>query len=256
MLGRSGLYRQQNIERRKWMSVREWAELCAKEELRTPGIDDVSLKVAEADAPPAKKKGKGRKKELVMVKTEDIDVSVDEEPLLAVQPQREESPLTEMDDLDQAPASDEDFDNHDPSALSEHISGEHPGDDDGQCERDNAHNDGNDGEPDKEDTPACPAAKRKVKRKSRARFSKPKPKAKTPRPMRFSQTRAGRALALELRERLDDEFFAAFDPIVDWLPPNTSPHDYTNEFCAKLERKYWRNVGLGRAAWYGADSSG
>ena len=47
ILGRSSLYRTQNIERRKWMSVREWADMCAKTKLRTPGVDDVALKVAE-----------------------------------------------------------------------------------------------------------------------------------------------------------------------------------------------------------------
>ena len=46
MPGRSCLYRQQNIEKRKVMSVREWSELCAKDDLRAPGVDDVELKAA------------------------------------------------------------------------------------------------------------------------------------------------------------------------------------------------------------------
>ena len=141
------------------MSIREWVELCAKEKPWTSGINDVSLKVAEADAPPTKKKGKGREKELIIVKTEDIDISVDKEPLSAIQLQREESPLTEMDDLDQGLAFNKDLNNHNPSALSEHISGEHPRDDNGQCEHDNTHDDRNNGEPDKEDTPACSVTK-------------------------------------------------------------------------------------------------
>ena len=74
--------------------------------------------------------------------------------------------------------------------------------------------------------------------------------------MRFSQTRASRAATLEKHTTLDDAFWETFDPVADRLPPNTSPHDYTNEFCAKLERKFRRNIGLGRAAWYGADSAG
>ena len=74
--------------------------------------------------------------------------------------------------------------------------------------------------------------------------------------MRFSQTRASRAATLEKHTTLDDAFWETFDPVADRLPPNTSPHDYTNEFCAKLERKFWRDIGLGRAAWYGADSAG
>ncbi|KAI6152983.1 JmjC domain, hydroxylase-domain-containing protein [Pisolithus thermaeus] len=43
MLGRGGLFRQENVEKRKVMSVREWAELCDKEEFRAPGIDDLDI---------------------------------------------------------------------------------------------------------------------------------------------------------------------------------------------------------------------
>ena len=43
MFGHGGLFRQENVEKRRVMSVREWAELCAKEELRAPGVDDVGL---------------------------------------------------------------------------------------------------------------------------------------------------------------------------------------------------------------------
>jgi len=43
MLGRGGLFRQENVEKRRIMSVREWSELCAKEELRAPGVDDIGL---------------------------------------------------------------------------------------------------------------------------------------------------------------------------------------------------------------------
>ena len=38
MMGRAGLFRQQNIEKRKIMSVLEWAELCAKDELLGRGV--------------------------------------------------------------------------------------------------------------------------------------------------------------------------------------------------------------------------
>lgn len=43
MFGDRGLFRAQNVEKRKWMSVREWAELCAKEDFRAPSIHDVGL---------------------------------------------------------------------------------------------------------------------------------------------------------------------------------------------------------------------
>ena len=43
MLGNAGLYRQQNMEKRKTMSVREWAELCGKEEYRAPAVHEVTV---------------------------------------------------------------------------------------------------------------------------------------------------------------------------------------------------------------------
>ncbi|KIM44364.1 hypothetical protein M413DRAFT_379857 [Hebeloma cylindrosporum] len=50
MRGSGGLFRQENMEKRKLMSVREWAELCNKAEFRTPGIQDVGLGSRGANA--------------------------------------------------------------------------------------------------------------------------------------------------------------------------------------------------------------
>ena len=44
MIGQGGRFQQQNIEKRRTMSVREWAELCAHEELRAPGVNDVGVR--------------------------------------------------------------------------------------------------------------------------------------------------------------------------------------------------------------------
>ena len=41
MLGHSCLYRQQNTEKRKAMSVREMVRVVCKDDLRAPGVDDV-----------------------------------------------------------------------------------------------------------------------------------------------------------------------------------------------------------------------
>ncbi|TFK68895.1 JmjC-domain-containing protein [Pluteus cervinus] len=43
MLGSSGLFRQENMEKRKIMSVCEWVELCSKDEFRAPGVSEVGL---------------------------------------------------------------------------------------------------------------------------------------------------------------------------------------------------------------------
>lgn len=54
----------------------------------------------------------------------------------------------------------------------------------------------------------------------------------------------------------DAAFLESFDMKTGWLPPNTRLEDYTPEFCKELERQYWRNCGLSKPAWYGADMQG
>ena len=70
------------------------------------------------------------------------------------------------------------------------------------------------------------------------------------------QTRAEKEAALARRASLDDAFLDSFDPATAWLPRNTLSSDYTPAFCNTLERRFWRNCGLGRAAWYDADTAG
>ncbi len=62
MMGHAGLFRQQNIEKRKIMSVREWAELCSKEEFRGPGVDDIGLHARATNGTAKVKTRRGRKK--------------------------------------------------------------------------------------------------------------------------------------------------------------------------------------------------
>ncbi len=52
------------------------------------------------------------------------------------------------------------------------------------------------------------------------------------------------------------EFYQNFRPTEDWLPPDTKVEDYTPEACATMERKFWKNIGLGEPSWYGADLQG
>ena len=59
MVGTAGLYRVQNIEKRRLMSVREWYELCARDELRTPGVYDGDRRAR--GAPPAPRTSRGRR---------------------------------------------------------------------------------------------------------------------------------------------------------------------------------------------------
>ncbi|KAF9221048.1 JmjC-domain-containing protein [Gyrodon lividus] len=52
MLGRGGLFRQENVEKRRVMSVREWAELCNKDEFRAPGVEGVGLHARSTQVKP------------------------------------------------------------------------------------------------------------------------------------------------------------------------------------------------------------
>jgi hypothetical protein len=73
------------------------------------------------------------------------------------------------------------------------------------------------------------------------------------------KTRGKRTQTKEQREAIrahDLTFVDRFEPHKDWLPPATQASDYTVDFCQELERTYWRNLGIGRPAWYGADSQG
>jgi len=55
MVGISGLFRQQNIEKRRVYSLREWFELGMSDDFRTPGVEEVRRDLKRAVA------GTGRK---------------------------------------------------------------------------------------------------------------------------------------------------------------------------------------------------
>ncbi|KAJ7602398.1 JmjC domain, hydroxylase-domain-containing protein [Mycena polygramma] len=169
MRGRAGLFRQENVEKRKLMSVREWAELCAKDEFRAPGKDQVGLHnnpSAQIPLRSRKKKPKGS------------------------------DPKDDQQDLPK------------PEAIAEDVAMASPP---------------NSASPDPEDA---------------------KPDATKTRNRRVE------------RADKDASFIETFTPHTDWLPPGTTATDYTPEFCSKLERAFWRNCGLGKPAWYGADTMG
>ncbi|KAF9073520.1 JmjC domain, hydroxylase-domain-containing protein [Rhodocollybia butyracea] len=169
MLGQTGLFRQQNVEKRKTMSVREWAEFCAQPDYRAPSVAEVGL---HARTTVKAKTRRTRKKdpELMRVKEEPVD-----------------------------------------DAFADSIRTSHS---------------------------ATPGDGEDVK-------SKPK-----------SNRRQVQKLTEAEKEEKDAAFLEAFDPESGWLPPNTKAQDYTPEFCAKLERHYWRNMGWGKSPWYGADTQG
>ncbi|KAF9472723.1 hypothetical protein BDN70DRAFT_818235 [Pholiota conissans] len=211
MLGSAGLFRQENMEKRKLMSVREWVELCTKDEFRAPGVQDVGLSsrnmntpIRTTTRPPRKAKQKA-------------DASTSEASKRA--------PLV----IKEEPADD----CHSLGAIPVHSAATPPN---------------------SEGTPPPTAGPNKTnKSKKKKAVVKQEPK---PRPKRVGQTREAREASLAERAARDRTFLEVFDPSDEWLPPNTKAVDYTPEFCQKLERHYWRNCGLGKSAWYGADTLG
>jgi len=205
MLGRGGLFRQENMEKRKVMSVREWAELCAKDDFRAPGVNEVGLHARSANYKPKAKKSK---KKGETAKAESLGPDI-----IAIKQEPNDATL---------------FDtglNHQPIVLSP---------------------------PSSIATPISPTAPDNADAESDAKsVEKAVGKGR-----RVAQTRGAREASLADRSARDTEFLQTFDPHADWLPSGTKPTDYTPGFCQKLERQYWRNCGLGRPAWYGADTQG
>ncbi|KAI6017850.1 JmjC domain, hydroxylase-domain-containing protein [Pisolithus marmoratus] len=208
MLGRGGLFRQENVEKRKVMSVREWAELCTKDEFRTPGVDDVGIHArgTRIDSRPLR----GRRTRADSRKAESVEPDEPNTPLTKEELQR--TPPTIL----RPPTQTRPSIRHRIPLVNVKMSIW------------------------TEDPVTTPTLQ-----------GVPKSKGK-----RVAQTRAAREASLAERAVKDKAFIDVFDPRKDWLPPNTKNADYTPEFCQKLERQYWRNCGLGKPAWYGADMQG
>ncbi|KAH6904857.1 jumonji superfamily protein [Coprinopsis sp. MPI-PUGE-AT-0042] len=195
MLGSGGLFRQQNMEKRKVMSVREWAEWCGKDEYKAPAKQDIGLdgrgaRMSTRTPRRGRKKGEPSSSHDVAINGKD----------------------------------DEGTEDVGPSAVPSPPPSEGFG------------------------SPKPPSLRRRDEAKT-----KPEPKAKGKRP---PQTREERQASLADRAVKDNEFVDSFQPHLDWLPPNTTGEDYNPEYCQKLERHFWRNCGLGKSPWYGADTQG
>ncbi|KAH8105461.1 JmjC-domain-containing protein [Cristinia sonorae] len=218
MIGHGGLFRQQNIEKRKIFSVREWAEMCATDDLRAPGKDEIELR-SGAGAPAKRKPRRVPKKAK--------DGVVDEQGLAGVvmvkdEPEVDDGVHVAM-DVDEgitatiltADASDNNH-AHQPSSTQVPV------------DENNA------------DAEQLQGAEGGSSRKKG----------------RAKQTGATKEAQLAERAAKDATFLQDFKPLDDWLPPKTTNADYTPDFCKELERRYWRNCGLGKAPWYGADLLG
>lgn len=230
MFGHGGLFRQQNVEKRRVFSVREWAELCKKEGRRAPGVDSIDLRHARRAAPPPPPKSRAKKG----VRT------------------KGDSTKAEL----AGPAPVPELDKANSTASSSTSPNTPPPDGDSKVSTPPA--DPTPGNPQSEqpvDITSLPTPERSREDEESdddGQDGKPqKVKAK-----RKWQTREMREAHLAERAAADAVFFESFNPKTDWLPPDTRPDDYTPEFCRMLERQYWRNCGFGMPAMYGADMEG
>lgn len=221
MVGRGGLFRQQNVEKRRVMSIREWAELCNKEEFRAPGIHEIGLHARSTGG--ASRPARKARPTAPSHKVESAEP--EEPPAFAIKEEHGEE--ARRDYMSPPPSV---GDPRTPTAGGDHplLSPGNEGDDAG-------------GEDESDHLVDVDADQLE---------EKPKQKGKR------SQTREAREAQLAQRAAKDAAFNQVFDPDKDWLPPGTTSDDYTTEFCQKLERQYWRNCGIGRSPWYGADSQG
>jgi hypothetical protein len=206
------------MEKRRIMSVREWAELCSKDDFKAPGVEDVGLH-ARSNVE-VRKLRRGRRRD----GTRDVEAAA-------------HIGNETVDDTMEVDGN-----------IQESY-GEHAGSSTANDQSSSAILD------ETTSTPPSITAESNLESQIRSASASTdgKPVAKT---KRAAQTREGREASLAERAARDSEFLKAFNPHNDWLPPNTSASDYTPEFCQKLERQYWRNCGLGRPAWYGADTAG
>ena len=225
MLGRGGLFRQENVEKRRIMSVREWAELCEKEEFRAPGVEDVGLH------------GRGA---YVRAKTKRSKTGAASTKVESVEPEDSPTKIKEEGEDDEER----------PDALSAPLS---PPTSAGLPETPSSTNADDQIHPPATFDASCSDGQAPGDVEMTAHDNSDAHEKKQTMKKRGGQSREAREAE---RAAKDTAFLETFDPHKDWLPPCTKADDYTVEFCQKLERQFWRNCGLGKPAWYGADTQG
>ncbi|KAI0819764.1 hypothetical protein BC628DRAFT_1400914 [Trametes gibbosa] len=238
MLGQGGLFQQQNIEKRRLMSVREWAEMCATEDLRAPGVDEVGLHARAANGGARTRPRRGKKQRAsetvepeqreglaVVIKREEEEIDEETAAKALISPPNSNRTLSPAEQVEEAPRPEAQ------TLSAESAKGRHPLAEEEEEDEDEDAKHAEGGQDEEE-----------VKPKARGR--------------RSGQTREAREAMIAERAAKDRQFLETFDPRTAWLPPKTTSSSYTAEFCKELERRYWRNCGFGKPAWYGADMQG
>lgn len=249
MLGQGGRFQQQNIEKRRVLSVREWFELCSKDDLRAPGVDDVGLHARANNGTARTRTRRTRRANASANVDADADVRMSEtaEPEAINVKHEQEDDLFPPESKPVNPSS---------ALISP------PNSNRTLSPADNVES--SDATPQQEAVPTLVSGPLKLghapvdeetdeDEEVKAVIKDDAEDVKPKRGRRAAQTRGVR---LAERADKDEAWLQSFDPSTAWLPPNTSSSSYTTEFCKELERRYWRNCGFGKPPWYGADMQG
>ncbi|KAG8816801.1 hypothetical protein FRC18_000813 [Serendipita sp. 400] len=226
MLGISGIFRQQNIEKRRVYSLREWFEVGMSQDFRSPGREEVYRDRSKTQI------RKGRASKGMEDSRKVSEIPLPHNQLI----EEHKSPIQEVKSSKTAGGLEVGPDHHSPLSAPTHpaavredidIEGGEMDDEKGQPPVDT-------------NLPDLNAEAARLAKEQKALFAK--------------ERKAARAA---LRSDLDSSFISTFDPTNSWVPPGSSAEDFSSpEFAAAIERAYWRSCGVGKPAMYGADLPG
>ncbi|KAG8808761.1 hypothetical protein FRC17_003793, partial [Serendipita sp. 399] len=220
MVGISGIFRQQNIEKRRVYSLREWFEVGMSEDFRSPGKEEVYRDRSKMQV------RKGRLSKITGESRKTSEAPGFDNETSGGQENRNVTLKSGKKDGD----SKVDRQRHSPSAPSKGHEYPHEDGDDTEEEKLEIHN----------PLPSADEEAIRLAKEQKASLAK--------------ERKAARAA---LRSDLDSSFISTFDPTKAWIPPGSEAEDFSSpEFAAALERLYWRNCGVGKPAMYGADMPG
>lgn len=255
MVGISGLFRQQNIEKRRVYSLREWVELGMSDDFRTPGKEEVQrdLKrgVAGTGRRPRTKKGLAEASIASSSPASFVPTPEDNQTATPNESHYAEDLDHSMDTRDTAPDTSATNSPREASVLVD--SGHSPNKQEQQVA----------GEP---SAPIHTAEGANISNDTQTSDLNPdlsleagaqNPPLDAAALQKAALARQRKAARAALKNDLDATFINTFDPSTSWLPAGCTEEDYQSpEFVAGLERLYWRSCGVGKAAMYGADLPG
>ncbi|CED84781.1 DNA damage-responsive repressor GIS1/RPH1, jumonji superfamily [Phaffia rhodozyma] len=226
MKGRAGLFRVQNVERKKPLSVKEWYQKCALPNFATPLLKETD----RSERPTTSVMKRRRNKQSGDPATDELATKPSSIPIASSVDYPEPATLTRMDEGRTQPSSGliavsaSVASNLGPSASS-------PTSTSTQLPTSNLTSEPVQTQITSVDSENVASVAESVSQKEQGSNVNNEPVEVDP----FYDT------------LLNDQ---------PWLPRDSKQEDFTPEVCKEIERKFWRGLGLGDSAWYGADLRG